>query len=71
MLAHDDIWLAGFNIPVQHWTGSQWNDVPVPGGVTSAYALDFSQPADGWAVASWRDTGVPVMLHWDGNAWAQ
>jgi hypothetical protein len=64
--ATNDAWGVGFwsgpdlgpNQPlVEHWDGSQWNAVAVPGptGNTRLDAIDSSSSSDMWAVGSYSD----------------
>jgi hypothetical protein len=80
-----DAWAAadytnpqGVWIPyAEHWNGSRWSIVPVPGPagslqtfLTGVYAFS---PKDAWLVGQCIDAaGVPVALaeHWNGRRWA-
>lgn len=82
----DDVWVvargAGPNfeeIPseVLHWDGSTWSRVALPqtgGSVLRLAAVDAPSPDDVWVAGAEVDpaSGVstPVVLHFDGVAWA-
>jgi hypothetical protein len=65
-----DIWAVGGigGSPVGHWDGRAWSPSPAPPADLQSVAADSA--ADVWAVGSSRDTGRPVILHWNGSAWA-
>jgi hypothetical protein len=55
-----------------------WHAVPLPGSVTGPAMLDWvtaTSAVDAWAVGGDSMTsltaGTPLVLHWDGNAWAK
>jgi hypothetical protein len=76
--ASDDVWAAGYAIGAQgsaqagvrpfieHWDGSAWKLVPIPGGLAGQRlnAVAAISPVDAWAVGD-----GPVLLHWNGTTW--
>jgi hypothetical protein len=87
-LSPDNVWVTGelsqSNNPtfvsalsgslIEHWNGSTWSLVPVPGaaqlGLTALTALSAS---DIWAVGQSVDSSgdsQPAALHWDGHSWS-
>lgn len=58
-----------------YWDGSHWQrwfqkDLPIPS--VDLYAIDMTSSVDGWAAGDPPEPAKPaVMLHWDGNRWAQ
>jgi hypothetical protein len=63
---------------ILHWNGAAWSHVASPnpaGKVNFLSAVSASSSADAWAVGSTCtiSTGscVPLLLHWNGKAWAR
>jgi hypothetical protein len=63
---------------ILHWNGAAWSQVASPnpaGKVNFLSAVSASSSADAWAVGSTCtiSTGdcVPLLLHWNGKAWAR
>jgi hypothetical protein len=63
---------------ILHWNGAAWSPVASPnpaGKVNFLSAVSASSSADAWAVGSTCtiSTGdcVPLLLHWNGRAWAR
>lgn len=61
---------------VLHWDGTAWTQVssPSPGGNRHAsylYGVTAATATNVWAVGRFgrRGKGVPLVEHWDGNAW--
>ena len=68
-----------FHTLAEHWDGSSWKQVamPTPQGASGVnlYGAAAVSASDIWAVGSWADSGpgdglVPLIEHWDGNAWS-
>ena len=64
-----------FGPTLAHWDGTRWSTgSAVLSSTVSLRGLDFAGPADGWAVGDYYDsstyTDTPVLLHYDGTAWA-
>jgi hypothetical protein len=88
-LSPDDVWVVGdqegadgvFEPLAEHWNGTSWQVVPVPGPAAVGnhlYAVDAVSPDNVWA-AGQRLTGprlsgaVPdqgLVEHWDGHRWS-
>jgi hypothetical protein len=65
---------------VLHWNGSHWAQVPSPsprgvgiGPFTVLAGVSALSPKDAWAVgcACSSDTGMTLMLHWNGKTWTR
>jgi hypothetical protein len=77
-LATDDVWAAGGNGEhsyLVHWDGSAWRAVRHPEPPGSSYAaltnITSTSADDIWAVGSdVARTEDPLVLHYDGSAWA-
>ena len=81
-VSHDDVWAVGgdeladkpgYSRPcAQHWDGTRWTTVPVPGppaGETSTFdAVTAFGPNDVWAVGGDHDQHS-FTEHWDGHTW--
>jgi hypothetical protein len=78
----DDVWAVGFRGDVEagteraialHWDGGDWRSAPVlpalGGGRTALVAVAATSRNDAWAVGYQRNR--PVILHYDGRAWAR
>jgi hypothetical protein len=82
-IASDDIWSVGvdnWDTPhetwILHWNGSEWQRVPSPNIGSVMNRLDSIKviaPDDAWAVGSYSHVRygeqIPLIMHWDGNAW--
>jgi hypothetical protein len=77
----DDVWAVGYEGDVEdgteravalHWNGADWRPAPVlptlGGGRTALLAVAATSRTDAWAVGYRRNQ--PVILHFDGRAWA-
>ncbi|HEX5949826.1 MAG TPA: hypothetical protein VFZ96_02395 [Actinomycetota bacterium] len=77
----DDVWAVGYQGDVEagteravalHWNGDEWRSAPVlptlGGGRTALLAVAATSRTDAWAVGYQRNQ--PVILHFDGRAWA-
>ena len=78
-----DVWAVGLHCPstcggepagpqplIQHWDGTSWSKVTVPGlGPTGAlYAVSAVSASDIWAVGAYA--GQSLIVHWNGSAWS-
>lgn len=52
---------------VEHWDGTSWTRVAVPGGGQLA-AITAISPRDAWAFGTYTSRS-PIAEHWDGSAW--
>ncbi|HET9722720.1 MAG TPA: hypothetical protein VFR44_02620 [Actinomycetota bacterium] len=77
----DDVWAVGYQGDVEagteravalRWDGREWRSAPVlpalRGGRTALLAVAATSRTDAWAVGYRRNE--PVILHFDGRAWA-
>jgi hypothetical protein len=76
-----DVWAAGAQtqpgtgntaVPlIEHWNGSTWSTLQLPGTGNSALAAVYAaSPDDVWAGGIFA-AGLPdVFLHWDGSTWS-
>jgi hypothetical protein len=57
---------------VQHWNGTEWQEVVVPGlrdvGLVGVAAVSAN---DVWAVGNSTSNAAPKVLHWNGLAWVE
>lgn len=79
----DDVWAVGVMSPdnnsmwrgaMQHWDGTKWSDVPLPGMPKDweLSGVNGVAPDDVWAVGSTDEKNVEgVALHWDGKQWSK
>jgi hypothetical protein len=79
-----DVWAVGSGPSggsdqplAMHWNGRRWRFVPVPTtGGAHGFLSDVTSisPTDAWAVGGQRTGGgatlEPLIVHWDGSAWA-
>ena len=77
-------WAAGFSLDSQsrnetlilHWNGSTWQQASAPAVATFGTRLSgitAGSPSDVWAVGQFysaADADQPLILHWNGTAWA-
>ncbi len=65
---------SGFTqIPVvQHWNGSKWSSVKIPGSANwSLNQVDEVAPDDVWVVGVDESTGQSLAVHWNGHKWTR
>nr|BFE99364.1 hypothetical protein GCM10020241_10400 [Streptoalloteichus tenebrarius] len=82
--SRNDVWAVGTRsgqddatwTHAQHWDGREWTVVPSPSPGAwrnELHSVAASGPHDVWAVGGTVDRTVgnrPLLLHWDGRAWA-
>jgi hypothetical protein len=82
-----DVWAVGDyiddgtghrNTLILHWDGGAWTQIPSPNpspGFNELFAVSADSATDAWAVGDFRDIStdhlIPLILHWDGDAWSQ
>jgi hypothetical protein len=80
-----DAWAAGYNLTTSsetetlmlHWNGSAWSQTSAPAALTDGTQLNAVTAVsanDAWAVGQYNtasDFEHPLILHWDGTAWAK
>ena len=62
-------WAAGDNGWILFYDGTQWNPVFTV-GTYNLTAIHVTSTSDGWAIGQDTSNGLPVFVHWDGNAWS-
>jgi hypothetical protein len=79
----EDVWAVGiyndslttFRALVEHWDGSRWRWIRLPGGTAAQEVLTSiagSGPNDVWAVGYLKDGQERTFaLHWNGTAWSE
>ena len=77
-LSARSVWVAGVsrNAPlVEHWDGSQWNQMPLPAAFNASVldTLAALAPDDIWAAGSVLNhqglVTLPFFAHWNGQQW--
>ncbi len=75
IVSASDAWAVGvtgqWGALIEHWNGSSWQIVssPVSGGQTPLYGVKAFAANDVWAVG--ENGSHNLVLHFDGNGWAQ
>ena len=86
VLSKDDLWAAGYYSPtynsykslVMHWDGKSWSMVPTPNNEGYSYkllAIEAISSDDIWATGNYHANDsqleLTLIMHWDGEKWAQ
>jgi hypothetical protein len=74
----DDAWAVGYveyggraSGLVEHWDGSTWSSVDLPGSPSQIDSVVARTDNDVWVAGGWADDQVPYSAHWDGSTWTQ